>query len=378
MSKKNIVSIIKVAENLNSSIAKAMLYAECDNVICPGDTVLIKPNLNGCSIKGSTNISVIKAIAQWAYYKGAGRVIIGEGPVQVGKVHLQKYFSEIGIEKAVKEIGAEFVIFDEHDYIIHKGVSKYLPDEIGISKFLYEADKIINVPMLKVHPSTMVTLCMKNLKGCIRERDKKIFHRLDLHRAITELNRLIKPSINLIDGTKAMQGTDHNNGDIVELGLIFCSKDIIAVDAVASYTIGIDPENIRLIRLGNKAGLGESRIEKLQILGENLEENRTRFELPEEAMIRRFPDLRILKNGACSACLANMMDALGWIGDKRKYNTIVLGSDVPSSNDDILIGNCTRKYWSGYEHVRGCPPISKDIAEALSKSSLNGTIYSDK
>ncbi len=378
MSKKTIVSVIKVTESLNLAITKAMLYADCDNVISSGDTVLIKPNLNGCSIKGSTSISVIKAIAQWAYDKGAGRVIIGEGPVGVGKEQMQKYFSDIGIEKAVKEIDAEFVIFDEHEYIIHKKVSKYLPEEIGISKFVYSVDKIINVPMLKVHPSTMVTLCMKNLKGCIRERDKKIFHRLDLQMAIVELNKLIRPNINLIDGTKAMQGTDHNNGDIAELGLIFCSKDIVAVDAVASYTIGIDPENIRLIKLGKKAGLGESIIEKLQISGEDIEKNRVHFELPEEAMLRRFPDLKILKNGACSACLANMMDALGWIGYKREYNTIVLGSDVPISNDDILIGNCTRKYWSDHEHVRGCPPRSIDIAEALSKGSLNGTIYIDK
>lgn len=378
MNKKTIVSVTKVTENLRSSIAKAMQFADCDKVISSGDNILIKPNLSGCSIKGSTSVSVIKAIVQWAYDKGAGRVIIGEGPVQVGKEHLQRYFFEIGIEKVARETGAEFINFDEHEYVIHKKASKYLPEEIGISKFVYEADKIINVPMLKVHPSTMVTLCMKNLKGCIRGRDKKMFHRLDLQMAIVELNKLIRPSINLIDGTKAMQGSDHNNGDIVELGLVFCSKDIIAVDAVASYMIGIDPKNIRLIRLGAKVGLGESKINRLQILGENLEENKARFELPEEAMIRRFPGLVMLKNGACSACLANMMDALGWIGDKRKYNTIVLGSDIPNSNDNILIGNCTRKYWGDYEYVRGCPPSSIDIAKALSKGDLNGTIYSDK
>ncbi len=295
MIKKTLVSVVKVSENLKSSIAEAMLYADCDSVISSGDHVLIKPNLNGCSIKGSTSISVIKAVAQWAYDKGAYKVTIGEGPVQVGKEHLQKYFSEIGIEKIAKEVGAEFVNFDEHEYIIYKKASKYLPEEIGISKFVYEADKIINVPMLKVHPSTMVTLCMKNLKGCIRNCDKKMFHRLDLQMAIVELGRLVKPHINLIDGTKAMQGTDHNNGDIVDLGFIFCSKDIVAIDAVASYMIGIDPKNIRLIKLGDKAGLGESKIERLRILGESLEENRVRFELPEEAMVRRFPGLIILK-----------------------------------------------------------------------------------
>lgn len=376
--KKVKVSIQRAEQDLKTDIAEAMQNADCESVISRNDSVLIKPNLNGCSIKGSTNIAVIKAIAQWAYDMGANRVVVGEGPVHVGRDRLEKYFVDVGIIEAVKEVGASFVIFDDHEYIIHKNVSEYLPEEIGISKFVYEADKIINVPMLKVHPSTMVTLCMKNLKGCIREWDRKRFHRLDLQRAIVELNKLIKPDINLIDGTKAMQGTDHNGGDIVDLGLVFCSKDIVAVDSVASYLIGIDPDRIRLIELGRKARLGRSDIGKIEVIGEDLESNRVRFELPEEAMARRFPDLRILKNGACSACLANLMDALGWIGGKRIYNTIVLGTDTPDVDNAILVGNCTKKNWSSCKHVKGCPPTSIEIAKIISGNSLSGTIFCDE
>jgi len=377
MSNKVKVSIEKAGDSLKATVAKAMQDADCESIISAGDSVLIKPNLSGCSIKGSTSIPVIKSIVQWAYDMGAGKVIIGEGPVQVGKEHLEKYFSDIRIAEIAKESGAIFVNFDDHDHVIHRNASKHLPEEIGISKFIYEADKIINVPMLKVHPSTMITFCMKNLKGCIRDRDRKMFHRMDLQRAIAELDKLIKPDINFIDGTKAMQGTDHNSGDVVDLGLVFCSKDIVAVDSVASYTIGISPDHIRLIRLGSKLGLGESDISRIQITGENVEENKIRFELPEEAMARRFPDLRILKNGACSACQANLMDAIGWIGDRRKYSNIVLGSDKPNVDNALLIGKCTRKYWNEYEHVKGCPPTSIEIANALSKNSLNGTIFAD-
>jgi len=371
------VSIERAGEDLNVTVAKAMQDADCEDVIVPGNSVLIKPNLNGVSQKGSTSVPVIKAIAQWAYDRRASEVIIGEGPVKMGREHLEKYFADIGIVEAAKEMEAAFVNFDDYEHIIYRNVSEHLPKEIGISKFVYEVDKVINVPMLKVHPSTVVTLCMKNLKGCERAQDKIKFHRLDLQKAIVELNKLVKPSINFIDGTKAMQGTDHNNGDVVDLGLVFCSRDIVAVDSVASYAIGIDPNNIRLIELANKAGLGESDINRIQTVGEDLEENRVRFELPEEAMARRFPNLRILKNGACSACLANLMDALGWIGERRKYNTIVLGVDTPDADDAILIGNCTKKYWNEYEHVKGCPSTPIEIAKVISKGSLSGTIFVD-
>lgn len=88
------VSIEKIGDSLKATIAKAIQDANCGSIISSGDSVLIKPNLSGCSIKGSTSVSVIKAIAQWAYDMGAGKVIIGEGPVQVGKEHLEKYLNK--------------------------------------------------------------------------------------------------------------------------------------------------------------------------------------------------------------------------------------------------------------------------------------------
>ena len=89
--------------------------------------------------------------------------------------------------------------------------------------------------------------------------------------------------------------------------LLVCSKDIIAVDSVASYAIGIDPDDVRLIELGHEEGMGESDIDKIQVTGEDLEKNRTRFELPEEAMARRFPDLK-----SCGRELAARVWQISW------------------------------------------------------------------
>jgi len=369
MNNKVKISIERAGKDLKTTVAQAMKNADCEKVVLPGDSVLIKPNLSGCSIKGSTNVQLIKTITQWAYDSGASEVVIGEGPVRMDRERLEKYFADIGIAEAAKEVGASFVNFDDYEYVVHRNVSEYLPEEIGISKFIYEMDKIINVPMLKVHPSTVVTFCMKNLKGCMRGEDKIKFHRLDLQRAIVELNKLVKPSINIIDGIKAMQGTDHNNGDIVNLGLLFCSKDIVAVDSVASYCIGIKPNSIRLIRLGKEEGIGESNLKNMEITGVSLEENRVNFELPEEAMDRKFPHLKTLKKGACSACAANLMDGLAFFVSERKTDTIVMGRDVPDKNDVVLVGDCTKEYWDDYSHVPGCPPTAMAIGRALSENA---------
>lgn len=368
------VSVTKVDDDLLAVVGRAMHDAGCEGVISPGDSVLIKPNFNACTIRGSTNPHLVRAIALWAKQMGAGQVIIGEGPVPVGKERVDQYFQELGIHQIAQEVGADFVNFDEHEFMIHRDLSEDLPEEIGISRFVHECDKLINVPMLKIHPSTVVTLCMKNLKGCIRGQDKRAFHRQDLPKAITELNRLVRPDINFVDGITAMQGTNHNSGDLVELGLVFCSRDVVAVDAVASYCIGIPPAKIRLLKLGERAGLGELDLNLMDIRGEDLEASRTRFELPEEAMSRRFPDLRIQNKGACSGCMANLLDVLGWTGN-WKTQTFVLGRDTPDAEGAILIGDCTSEYWGEYEHVAGCPPSSRQIAEVICTGSVRGTIY---
>ena len=136
---------------------------------------------------------------------------------------------------------------------------------------------------------------------------------------------------------------------------------------MASYCIGIKPNSIRLIRLGKEEGIGESNLSNMEIAGVSLEENRVKFELPEEAMVRRFPNLRILKKGACSACTANFMDGLAFFVSARKTDTIVMGSDVPDRDDAVLIGDCTKKYWDDYSHVPGCPPTAMEIGRDLSK-----------
>ena len=48
----------------------------------------------------------------------------------------------------------------------------------------------------------------------------------------------------------------------------------------------------------------------------------------------------------------------------------MLGTDKPDVDDALLVGNCTKKNWNGYRHVKGCPLISIEIAEVISGHSL--------
>ncbi len=82
-----------------------------------------------------------------------------------------------------------------------------MPKEFRVTEFVFNCDKLINLPALKTHYLTTVTLAMKNLKGCLKWEDKPLFHRPDLSRAVVELNKIIRPTVNIIDATKWKAGS---------------------------------------------------------------------------------------------------------------------------------------------------------------------------
>ena len=250
------VSITKAGDDVASAFSLAMERAACEGIIKQGDRVLIKPNWNACAIEGSASLAVVLAACRWAKAQGAGEVIVGEGPVPVGREATEAYFDALGARDAVAGADARFVNFDYEQHEIFRDL-EYLPPEIGVAKLALECDVLINIPLLKVHSCCLTTLCVKNLKGCLRPQDKMAFHRIGLLPAIVALNRLVKSQINVIDAINAMAG-DHNRGDLIPLGLLIAGHDRVATDAVASAQIGLASGKVPLLKMAADAGLAST------------------------------------------------------------------------------------------------------------------------
>ncbi len=357
------VSVVKTQDNLQATIADAVEKSGAGDVIARGDTVLLKPNLHGGV--GVTDLAVVEAIARWVWDCGAREIIIGDGPFY-GITDGLKHFENLGILKVAKKVGAKCVCFDEHDFRIFRDVSKHLPEEIGITQFVYDCDKMINAPIMKTHFNTLVTLSIKNLKGCIRRREKRIFHQINLDRAIVELNRLLKPDLNIMDATRAMEGMGPASGAWVDMELILASTDTVALDAVCCHLMGIEPDEVMTLRFAQRTGLGETDINKIAVVGENLKEHKRRFERPFEAIAREYPDMTILNKGACSGCNMNFLSALRKVNsDELMFHEIVMGHDKPQTINALTIGVCTSSFRQEYPYLPGCPPSIEDIRGKL-------------
>ncbi len=364
MKRMTSVSITQVGDDVDAAFALAMARADCEGIIKPGNRVLVKPNWNACAIAGSTSLPVVLAACRWAQALGAREVIVGEGPVPVGKEKTLEYFGQMGLHEGLAAVGVKFVEFDNDEHVIFRD-HDHLPSEIGIARLALECDVLINMPLLKVHSCCLTTLSVKNLKGCLRPQDKMAFHRIGLLPAVVALNKLVKSQINVVDAINAMEG-DHNCGDLIPLGLLIAGRDRVATDAVASAQIGLPSGKVPLLKMANAAGLGEHRIEKLNLVGEPLVPRK--FELPQDRMQRRFADMGIEEDGACSACMAALVDGLYASEGQRKFSSIALGSKAEPSAGALVLGKCLKKYFPTHAHVAGCPPDGAAIARMLKGS----------
>jgi len=355
------VSITSVSDDAAAAFALAMERSGCDDVISRGDRVVIKPNWNGVNPQSSTSLRVVEAACRWARDQGAADVIVGEGPVPLARERVDAYFKEMDVQARVSAAGARFVNFDDEEHVLFKGKPD-LPSEIGVSRVALEADVIIDLPLLKVHSCCLTTLCVKNLKGCLRPRDKMEFHRIGLLPAVVALNRIVRPQINVIDAIDAMEG-DHSHGEIVHLDRLIAGRDPVATDAVGCAQIGLDPTDVPLLRMASEAGLGVNRLDEIEVIGEPLEPRQ--FELVQDYLARKYPDLSIDDSSACSACRAALMDGLFIAGAKRTIDSIALGKDAKPAPETLVLGKCLREYWPTHRHVKGCPPSGHAVAKAL-------------
>lgn len=355
------VSITTVGNDAVAAFALAMERSGCDDVISRGDRVVIKPNWNGVNVQSSTSVRAVEAACRWARDQGAGDVIVGEGPVPLARERVDASFKEMDAEARVAAAGARFVNFDDEEHVIFRGKPD-LPEEIGIARLALEADVIINLPLLKVHSCCLTTLCVKNLKGCLRPEDKMAFHRVGLLPAVVALNQIVRPAINVIDAIDAMEG-DHSHGGIVHLDRLIAGRNPVAVDAVGCAQIGLDPTDVPLLRLASEAGLGVHGLDEIDVVGEPLEPRQ--FELVQDHLARKYPDLTIDESGACSACRASLMDGLYIAGKTRQVNSIALGSDAKPQPETLVLGKCLREYWPTHRHIKGCPPSGHAVAQGL-------------
>ncbi len=283
--RKSVVSIIRVDDILNAVEEAVELAGSLE--IEEGDVVVIKPNAKNQSPPGYgivTDPRVVEAMIDLSLRKGAKTVKIAEGAAYpTGAYDSIAAFEAIGIAEVAERWDVELVDLNSYDSVDVDVISGLVLDRVRIGRSMMKADVVINVPVLKTHRGTLISVCLKNIGvGCATREEKKRLHRLGIDESLVDVYSVVKPKFNLVDGIVALEGDGPNlpPGKAKPLGLVVAGKDGVAVDAVCARIMGLEPKEVKHLRLAQQQGLGTLDLEKIEVKGENLDEVVEDFELP--------------------------------------------------------------------------------------------------
>jgi uncharacterized protein (DUF362 family) len=203
------------------------------------DTVLIKPNFCTNNLKDgvTTNLSLIKSLVDLLNTR-AGEVIVGE-----------TISNWNNLDRLIKKLdfGCDFVNLSNLE-------SKQFESSFGslrLPKIVFES-KLVNLPVLKTHVLTKLTVGIKNLFGLLQLKEKYKYHKV-IDELLLELLGLVKPELNILDATHTMIGRGGPiSGKVIKTNLLFASEDVVSLDIMASRFYCMDTSDVRHINLAAK------------------------------------------------------------------------------------------------------------------------------
>ncbi len=226
-----------------------------------GSKVVIKPNIAWSRTPeqaATTNPDVVLGIVKLCKKAGASRIIVIDNPCNPWQVT----YKISGIAEVVEKGGGIMKPPIKFKQVNIEG-TKILKNAEILEEVL-DSDVFINVPIVKVHGGSKVTIGMKNLMGIVKDRG--FFHRTDLHRCIAEITYYIKPSLTIIDATRILLTMGPQGPGVVkDIGIVAAGTDIVSLDAYGTKLLGQDPYNIPHIKIAEEMGLGIADLNKVNI-----------------------------------------------------------------------------------------------------------------
>ncbi len=242
-----------------------------ERFVTKGQKVVIKPNIGWDKtpeMAADTNPILVAEMVKQILAAGAAEVAVFDRTCD----EMKKCYENSGIEKAVLAAGGKILPSDDERY--YREVE--LPEGIKLKKALIhealiDCDVWFNVPVLKVHGGTRMTIAMKNYMGIVW--DRQIFHRIDLHQCIADVCTWTKkPVLNVVDAYRIMKANGpkgRSEADAVMVKALIASPDIIATDTastkMAQQFTNIPLEEVGHIKAGEELKLGTTAVDQLNV-----------------------------------------------------------------------------------------------------------------
>jgi len=232
--------------------------------ISRGDVVVVKPNIawdRTPEQAGDTNPEVVAVVVQLCLEAGAKKVKVFDRTVNDAR----RCYVQSGIEPAAKGVGADVQYMDDR---------KFKDMDLGglalktwpLYTEIFEADKVINVPIAKHHGLAKLTMSIKNWMGVMGGSRRMIHQKLD--ESIVDVAMKVKPCLTVLDAVRILTANGPQGGDLKDvkrLDTVIAGVDQVAIDSYGATLFGMKGAELGYVKIAADHGFGVMDLGKLRI-----------------------------------------------------------------------------------------------------------------
>jgi uncharacterized protein (DUF362 family)/Pyruvate/2-oxoacid:ferredoxin oxidoreductase delta subunit len=299
------------------------------SVLKGAKVAILKPNFvagRNAETGSTTSFALLKAVAEEVRACGAEPVLCETPGTEFDR---EATYTILGVEQFCADNGIRILRVDPEggdDWVELQPEGAKKLRRFHMPRILSEAC-LINLPVLKTHVVSTMTLGMKNVMGILPRPDRRSMHTFGIDQSIVDMNRGIKPDLTIVDGNVGQDGEGPLYGDKADLQVLVAGRDSLAVDLVCCQLVGVKPRDIPHLKLALEQ-LGKP---SWTVVGENVSVIK-KFRLPVQKPLYRF--------------IFWMMYPLDypytWIAERGKhFCTMLYGTGLVGTRPQIQAEHCT-------------------------------------
>jgi uncharacterized protein (DUF362 family) len=406
---KNLVAIVRYEKPLESVRRAVELSRGLDHLPSRA-RVFIKPNIVFWTRAVAfpkwgviTTSRVVEDVILLLKERGIDDITVGEGMVTMNPKDLATpahAFETLGYEKLKQKYGIKYLNIFERPF---KKVGFGDGVELRFNADALDSDFVVDLPVMKTHNQTVVSLGIKNLKGLIDVSSRKKCHNMtpgkDLHFWVSKLADKMPPMLTLQDGIYTIERGPAPDGKMHRSNLLVASADVLSADLVGAAILGYTPEKVpHIMHAADNHGRPWD-FSDIEVVGESIEDvarpHAYNFEYSEtDEVILPTP---LVKQGLkgifyqkydlsmctyCSGVNGLMIAAIrfAWKGKAWDDVEILTGksmSPTPGKKKTIMLGKCIYQAHKDNPDIqeaipiKGCPPKPADMLKALHQAGID-------
>ncbi len=407
--KKHKVAVVKYEKPIESVRKAIELCAGLDHMPAQA-RVFIKPNIAFWTRAVAfpkwgviTTSRIVEDIIILLKERGISDITIGEGTVTMrpkDSATPAHAFETLGYGLLKQKYGIKVInVFERPFEKVDLGDGV----KLNFNSDILNSDFVVDLPVMKAHLQTVVSLGIKNLKGTIDIPSRKRCHSMtpgkDLHFWVAKLADRMPPMLTLQDGIYTNERGPGPDGRMHRSNLLVASSDVLAADLVGAKLLGHEPQNVPHLVHAARNRNRPFDLSDIVVQGEGIEglgkyhEYDYQYSETEDGTM----PLPMAKQGLkgvfyrkydlsmctyCSGVNGVMLAAIrsAWIGEAWDEIEILTGKSMqPTSGmkKTILLGKCMYQAHKDNANIReiiavkGCPPSPGSMLKALHKAGID-------